>query len=126
MSNPSAMIIEDDHDLSVIFAEALQAAGFMSEIVQDGNTALERLSTATPDVVILDLQLPEVSGPEILNHIRTDPRLEKTPVIVATAHPHIAEGLRKQANLVLIKPISFSQLRDLAACFLRAIPPSKA
>lgn len=126
MSNPSAMIIEDDYDLSVIFAEALQAAGFTSEIIRDGNAALERLSTTTPDVVILDLQLPEVSGPEILDHIRIDPRLEKTPVIVATAHPHIAEGLRKQANLVLIKPISFSQLRDLAACFLKAIPPSKA
>lgn len=120
MSNPSALVIEDDYDLAIIFAEALRAAGFETEIIRAGDIALERLAATTPDVVILDLQLPRVAGSDILQYIRTDPRLAKTPVIVATAYPHMAEPLRKEANLVLIKPISFSQLRDLAACFLGA------
>ena len=123
MSGAVALIIEDDYDLAIIFSEALQAAGFEAEIIRSGDLAMKRLSTIVPDVVILDLHLPEVAGPEILRHIRTDPRLEGLPVIVATAYPHIADTLRKDANLVLIKPVSFTQLRDLSACFLRTASP---
>ncbi|MFQ6101822.1 MAG: response regulator [Anaerolineae bacterium] len=122
MGNPSALIVEDDYDLSNIFAEALQAAGFETEVIRAGDVALEWLAVTAPDIVVLDLHLPGVAGPDILQYIRADPRLTKTPVIVATAHPHMAESLRKEANLVLIKPVSFSQLRDLSACFLRAMP----
>jgi hypothetical protein len=55
-----------------------------------------------------------VQGTEILNGIRSDPRLAGTRVIVATADPRLAEVLHEQADLVLLKPIGFHQLRDLA------------
>jgi two-component system response regulator AdeR len=115
MSELLGLIIEDDDDLSVIFSEALQAAGFKTEIIQSGDQALARLAVTTPDVVVLDLHLPRVAGMDILHQIRADARLVKTRVIVATAHPRMAESLRDEADLVLLKPISFSQLRDLAA-----------
>jgi two-component system response regulator AdeR len=115
MSELLGLIIEDDDDLSVIFSEALQAAGFKTEIIQTGDQALARLAVTTPDVVVLDLHLPRVAGMDILHQIRADARLAKTRVIVATAHPRMAESLRDEADLVLLKPISFSQLRDLAA-----------
>ncbi len=115
MANPLALIIEDDYDLSIIFAEALQAAGFETQIVRAGDTALMWLSSTTPEVVVLDLHLPRVAGTSILRQIRNDSRLAKTRVIVATADARLAETLRKKADLVLLKPISFSQLRDLAA-----------
>lgn len=114
MDKSSALIIEDDEDLSLIFSEALQAAGFETEIIRRGDVALERLATTTPDVVVLDLHLPRVAGMDILHQIRTDKRLAGTRVIVATAHPNMAETLRDEADLVLLKPVSFSQLRDLA------------
>ena len=114
MDGRSALIIEDDSDLAIIFAQALQAAGFATGIVKDGGSALERLTVARPDVVVLDLHLPRVSGVDILRRIRADGRLTGTRVIVATADPPMAEMLEDQADLVLIKPISFSQLRDLA------------
>lgn len=115
MSELLGFIIEDDNDLSVIFSEALQAAGFKTEIIQSGDQALARLAVTTPDVVVLDLHLPRIAGMDILHQIRADARLVKTRVIVATAHPRMAESLRDEADLVLLKPISFSQLRDLAA-----------
>jgi two-component system response regulator AdeR len=115
MSELLGLIIEDDDDLSVIFSEALQAAGFKTEIIQSGDRALARLAVTTPDVVVLDLHLPRVAGMDILHQIRADARLAKTRVIVATAHPRMAESLRDEADLVLLKPISFSQLRDLAS-----------
>jgi DNA-binding response OmpR family regulator len=116
------MIIEDDNDLSVIFSEALQAAGFETEIVRSGDTAMERLAVTKPDVVVLDLHLPRVTGVDILRYIRADFRLVGTRVIIATAHPGMSESLRDEADLVLLKPISFAQLRDLAAILGSARP----
>jgi DNA-binding response OmpR family regulator len=115
MANPLALIIEDDYDLSIIFAEALQAAGFKTQIVRAGDTALMWLSSKTPKVVVLDLHLPRIAGTNILRQIRDDPRLKETRVIITTADARLAETLREEADLVLLKPISFSQLRDLAA-----------
>jgi DNA-binding response OmpR family regulator len=123
MSKMFGMIIEDDEDLSVIFSEALQAAGFETEVIKRGDVAQERLAVTTPDVVVLDLQLPRVTGMDVLHQIRGDERLKKTRVIIATAHPHMAESLRDEADLVLLKPISFSQLRDLAS-ILGTAPPA--
>jgi CheY-like chemotaxis protein len=118
MSVPFALIIEDHKDSAFIFGEALKAAGFEIEIVHLGDLALERLAATTPDVVVLDLHLPRVGGPDILHRIRTDARLAKTRVIVATAHPQMSERLQDDADVTLIKPVSFTQLRDLAARLL--------
>jgi two-component system cell cycle response regulator DivK len=109
-----AFIIEDDRKQATIFDQALQMAGFETEIIRDGNTALTRLAATVPAVVVLDLHLPHVSGKEILQQIRADERLVETSVILATADTLLAGSLREGASLVLLKPISFSQLRDLA------------
>ncbi len=117
MSELFALVVEDDFDLSTIFAAALQAAGFKTEVIGDGAVAVQRLASISPDVVVLDLHLPNVSGADILEHIRQDERLADTRVIVSTADPRMANVLEDVADLVLIKPISFSQLRDLAKRF---------
>jgi CheY-like chemotaxis protein len=125
MSIPFALIIEDDYDASLIFAEALQAAGFETEIIRSGEIALARLAATTPDAVMLDLHMPHVSGVDIMEQIRADERLAETQVIVATADPRLADALQDDADLVLIKPISFSQLRDLAARLGSVISPQE-
>jgi DNA-binding response OmpR family regulator len=114
VDNLLALIVEDDEDAGIIFAKALQEAGFECEIIRTGDGALTRLAETAPAVVVLDLELPRVSGVEILRQIRADARLAKTHVIVATAFPDLAAGLEEKADLVLIKPVSYSQLRDLA------------
>jgi DNA-binding response OmpR family regulator len=117
MSNPLALIVEDESDISVVFAKALKAAGFETAVAHAGDVALKCLSSMTPDVVVLDLNLPQVPGTEILRHIRADARLTNTKVIIATAYPRMIEGLHNEADCVLSKPVSFAQLRDLAARF---------
>lgn len=109
-----ALIIEDDFDLASIFAGALRLAEYEVEIIQDGRLALERLAAMIPDIVVLDLHLPRVSGEDVLRHIRADRRLTDTRIMLATADPLLADNLREEADLVLIKPISFTQMRDLA------------
>lgn len=110
---PLAFIIEDDEDLSIIFSEALNAAGFQTETIRNGQWALERLCQVTPKVVSLDMHLPGVSGLDILKYIRSEKRLNLTNVVVTTADAVMAEQVRETADFVLIKPITFGQLRDL-------------
>jgi CheY-like chemotaxis protein len=111
---PLALIIEDDPDAAAIFSAALEAADFEIEVVATGDKALERLTVTEAMVVVLDMHLPHVAGPDILRYIRTDARLDKVQVIIATADPSMVDTLQEEATLVLLKPISFSQLRDLA------------
>jgi DNA-binding response OmpR family regulator len=115
MTNPLALIIEDDEYLADIFSVSLQAAEFETEITGDGDTALSRLSATNPALVVLDLHLPKVSGDKILYQIRADERLAKTRIMLATADSRMADKLRSKADLVLLKPISASQLRELAS-----------
>jgi DNA-binding response OmpR family regulator len=115
MSNPLALIIEDDKDLATIFTAALKIAQFETETITDGRDALARLAEVTPTVIILDLHLPYVSGQDILLRLRADQRLAKTRVILASADALMAESLRAEADLVLLKPVSFEQLSMLAA-----------
>lgn len=108
-----ALIIEDDEDLSEIFGQALSAADYEIEIIRDGAIAQDRLKEVIPAVVVLDMHLPHISGNFLLKQIRADERLAKIRVVVATADAQMGENLRGEADLVLIKPISFTQLRDL-------------
>jgi DNA-binding response OmpR family regulator len=113
MSQWQAIIIEDDQVVANIYAEALRLAGYEPEIIHNGRNALSRLAETVPALVLLDLHLPEVQGEEILQSVRADARLSSTKIIITTADPILAEAFREQVDLVLLKPISFAQLRDL-------------
>jgi DNA-binding response OmpR family regulator len=114
VTNALALIIEDDEYLADIFSLTLQEAEFEIEIIRDGQTALTRLAATIPALVVLDLHLPHIPGQTILRQIRADKRLTHTRVMLATADATLADNLRDEADLVLLKPISPSQLRDLA------------
>jgi len=115
MSDLLALVVEDHVDSAIIFGEAVKRAGFDVETVRDGQAAIERLAAVEPDVVILDLNLPRVSGMDVLKQIRSDPRLVNTRVVIVTAHDEMVNDIQDQADLVLIKPVAFSQIRKLAA-----------
>jgi CheY-like chemotaxis protein len=110
-----ALVIEDNPDLSAIFTKALEAAGFKVEAVRDGELAQQRLQETAPRVIVLDMHLPHVDGATLLKQIHANPSLKNSKIILATADNVRAELYRDQATLVLVKPISFSQLRDLSA-----------
>ncbi|MBI5962603.1 MAG: response regulator [Chloroflexi bacterium] len=122
MTKPLALIVEDNEDQNLVFTTALDQAGYQVESIFDGAVAVTRLKEVVPDMIVLDLHLPNTDGGTILNQIRTDPRLSATRVILATADSAFASGLQFQAELVLLKPVSFAQLKQLAGRFLH---PSK-
>jgi two-component system phosphate regulon response regulator PhoB len=114
MDNQLAIIIEDEKDLALVFAEALTAANFRPEIYYDGGPALSRLIEVIPALVVLDLNLPNITGSEVMELLQNDTRLAQVNVIIVTGSPIKAQAHKDMADLVLVKPISYSQLRDLA------------
>ena len=114
---PLAYIVEDNKDTVTIFRGALELAGYDVDVSYDGADAQNRLNEIVPNLIILDLHIPNVSGDKVFKQIRSDERLKETRVFLATADANMAAQLRDQAELVLLKPIGFSQLRDLAGRF---------
>ena len=115
MSKPLAVIIEDDPFQLDIFTKALEAADYDVVGIEEGNEAVRQLGEIVPHLILLDLHLPNVDGTQILAHIQADERLSQTRVLIASADGALAAYLRKQVDLVLEKPVSYSQLRLLAA-----------
>jgi DNA-binding response OmpR family regulator len=125
METRTALIVEDDAGVAEIYAEALRRAGFNTEVILSGRLAQERLRQIVPAVVLLDLRLPHVTGETLLADIRADRRLAHTRVIVTTGEARRAEALQGQADLVLVKPVSYDQLADLATRLKTATGPLK-
>lgn len=113
MNRPLALIVEDDPQLNQIFCLTLEPS-FEIESFADGAQAIVRLSEVVPQVIVLDINLPGASGAQVLKAIRDDVRLRTTRVILATANTQEAEILRDQSDIVLLKPISPTQLREFA------------
>ncbi len=116
MQKNLALIIEDDPQLSQIYEEAVKAAGYTEiERILDGNVAVERLKQVVPALVVLDLNLPNIGGPEILSAIRAQARLRDTKIILTSADARRAGELKDLVDIVLIKPVQYTTLRDMAA-----------
>lgn len=86
MNNPLALIIEDEQDVAELISEDAQLLGFETEIIRMGEEALARLAIVVPDLVLLDLNLPHISGRDILHQIRMDERLTKTRPTYQNTH----------------------------------------
>lgn len=113
MNQNTALIIEDDPKLNEIISLTLQA-DFAIETCSDGRSGLNRLKETTPHIIVLDLNLPGAPGREILSYIRAETRFAQTRVIITTADERQAETLTEQVDIVLLKPVSPVQLRELA------------
>jgi CheY-like chemotaxis protein len=116
---PLAFIVEDDVDLAFVFSEAVSSAGYQVETFYNGKNVLDRLKETAPSLLVLDLHLPGITGPDIYRQIRSDSRLANLRVIIASADERLADQFRDHAALVLLKPISMIQLRDLAQRFIK-------
>jgi DNA-binding response OmpR family regulator len=118
MTAKTAFVVEDNKDIAELYRTSLSMIGYEAECVHDGKEALDRLETVTPDLIILDMNLPHVSGHYLYQKIRATSHLDDVPVIISTANMIAAETL--SGNLgkhdrLLVKPISPRQLHELIA-----------
>ena len=122
MDNQLALVIEDNKDLATIFSLTLEMAGFETEIIRAGDAAIARLAGLEPRLVVMDMHLPGAAGEDIVRHIRSDSRLERTYIVAVTGDPFVAEDIQSEVDLVLLKPFSLDRLQELAKRLLAGAP----
>jgi len=107
------LVVEDEADIREILSYNLARAGHEIVLADRGETALERLRESRPDLVLLDLMLPDISGLEVCRRLRTDPALRSIPVIMLTARSEEIDrviGFELGADDYVAKPFSVREL----------------
>jgi two-component system alkaline phosphatase synthesis response regulator PhoP len=109
------LIADDEPHIVTALEFLLQAAGYQVEVARDGSEALARIRSARPDLVLLDVMMPERSGYEVCAEIRSCPELAGTKVIMLSAkggQGDVGKGMQAGADLYITKPFSNRELMD--------------
>jgi CheY-like chemotaxis protein len=118
------LIADDDSDLRLLISLKLESAGHQVVSVEDGSSAAESCRSMRPDLVVLDLMMPGMSGLEVCRFIRADPDLVHTPVILLTARAQAADieaGMAAGVDEYLTKPFSPRDLATRVGSLLGAV-----
>lgn len=119
------LVVEDEKDLAELLAFNLRKHGYSPQTVGDGITALRLVTTMSPDLVILDLMLPGMSGLDVARQIRTNPRTASIPILMLTARAEEQDqltGLSAGADDYVTKPFSMKVLLARVTSLLRRTP----
>jgi len=107
------LIVDDESDVTDLVAYHLKAKGFQVEALNDPNSSIGRARSFLPDLVILDVMMPDLNGIQICRMLRADPKLSKVPVIFLTAKAEEndrVQGLETGADDYISKPFSIKEL----------------
>ncbi len=107
------LVVDDESDVTALVAYHLRAKGFEVETLNDPNSSIGTARSFLPDLVILDVMMPDLNGIQICRMIRADPKLKKVPVIFLTAKAEEndrVQGLETGADDYICKPFSTKEL----------------
>jgi len=109
------LVIDDDMPLRGMLAAALRQHGFQVLLAGDGAEGQRALNIHNPDVVLLDLAMPEVNGWDFLQRLQETGRLGQVPIIVLSAHLRVEPQavLKMGVSAILPKPFNLPELIDL-------------
>jgi two-component system response regulator ResD len=119
------LVVEDEPAIADVVSRYLQRAGYETAIAATGQAALGRAEAARPDVVVLDLMLPDIDGLEVMRRLRRDDR-GRGAIILLTARGEESDrivGLRLGADDYVVKPFSPAELVARVDAVLRRIEP---
>lgn len=123
---PLVLLVEDDQDGRVIFAEWLQMAGFRVEQAHNGLQALERAFDLLPDAILTDLNIPGIDGYELTRRLKSDPRSAAIPILAVTGYAPFTQDPsradRAGCDAILPKPCDPD---DLARTLTRLITEAR-
>ena len=115
MEQKTVLIVEDEEDAAELFSEMMRVSGFRVLKTSKSALALPMMTAEKPDLILLDIMMPEVSGLDILRQMRRDPALAGIPVIVISAKSmptDIKNGMEAGASTYLTKPVGYLELKD--------------
>jgi CheY-like chemotaxis protein len=114
-SEKTVLIIEDETDAADLFAEMMRVSGFRVLKTSSSTPAISMMTAEKPDIVLLDIMMPGISGLDILRQMRADPNLADIPVVVVSAKgmpADIKNGMEAGASTYLTKPVGFLELKE--------------
>ena len=118
------MVVDDEQAYTDVMVMVLQEYGFEPHPANSAQQAWSLLETVMPDLLLLDVMMPEVDGITFLNDLRGNGKLKEIPVLVITAYPETREqALNAGASGVLTKPFSAQELRESIGEFLSVNVP---
>lgn len=109
MSNETILLVEDEESIVELVRYNLSRAGYLVHVALSGEDALTALKTVSPDLILLDIMLPQIDGIEVCRRLRRNERTEHTPIIMLTARGEesdIITGLETGADDYVTKPFS--------------------
>ena len=118
------LLVEDEESISEPFARALARVGFRTQVARTGSEAIELASTLAPDVVLLDLALPDQDGRDVCRRLRQG---SDVPIIMVTASGALTDrvvGLELGADDYVVKPFSVAEVVARIRAVLRRVQPS--
>ena len=104
-----AFVVEDDPDFRELVHDVLEEAGWTVDVADDGIAALSGIRRVIPDLIILDLKMPNLGGLDVLKLLRSTEVGSRIPVLVATG-ARVDDDVRALASAVLLKPFQVSDL----------------
>lgn len=111
---PKILIVEDDTDLQFVYDAMLSRHGYEAVQAENIVDALTWLTTDTFDLVILDMNMPDLPGIRVLEFAQDDARLKNIPVVVISANEHWrAKVLKLGVHRFIVKPITMHELIDV-------------
>lgn len=122
MKTPLVYIVEDDNNISEIESFALKNSGYITEVFETGKIFFKHLQNKKPDIVLLDIMLPDTDGLEILKKMKNTPDYKKIPVIMVTAKTteiDKVKGLDLGADDYISKPFGIMELISRVKALLR-------
>ncbi len=128
MSKKRIIVVEDERDMADLVVQRLKREGYLAEAAYDGREGIEKVRSNPPDLAIIDIMLPKLSGTDLVTEMRQDPRTAAVPVIMMTAKGEdsdVVVGLQLGADDYVTKPFSMSVLVARVGAVLRraAAPP---
>jgi two-component system phosphate regulon response regulator PhoB len=118
------LLAEDDQDIRHLVAIKLERAGFDVAGVSDGFAALREAHAHTPDLVLLDVRMPRISGIEVCRELRTDRRTATVPIIMLTARARpqdLEQAYAAGATDYIVKPFSPRELLERVEAVLSRV-----
>ncbi len=109
-SQKKILVIDDEGELIDVLSTRLKSEGFEVDSALDGLTGIEKVYSFKPDVILLDISMPGISGWEVCERLRADPRTKNVKIFIITGTRDLKQTKKAGADRVILKPLNFDEV----------------